>query len=462
MDILDRLTNRKALEEKLVKGPDAINDMKEAAIQAGINKQKQSDPLIAEKIAGKEIIAQLLATMKNEKGVHAESLFCALGALAGYACQASVRAQALAQGLEPDAPFIVVKTKDEQQYYYLGDALNAAVAEGHLSIWNLAAGAAQHAGAKSLTNTMEIFDRVSKSLGTADFGKPKYPGNPANDLPINYLNSFWALYLPHVRKRVGAPTLWPVAFAFAIQEAIAMAKDTVAPETALTIVMEAAIPMSKVRLNLPSASNEEVFKQLLEQGGQFATSGKYHDAVSCFNKVILCCEEIYREEKVKLFCARWITESLMYMTEAANSNAAAKIVSILWAYAYYSKGYSLIELGHLSEGKDALDRALALSPRNSQFLSELGSFYQREKNWLKAYETFQAAESAAKEFSPPEQKSVELSRAWRGLGFIYVEQRKLDEAEQMYRQCLELDPADSRAVNELHYVQDLYAKEDKQ
>lgn len=35
-----------------------------------------------------------MAGLKNEKGVHIESLLCALGALAGYSCQAAVRAQA--------------------------------------------------------------------------------------------------------------------------------------------------------------------------------------------------------------------------------------------------------------------------------------------------------------------------------------------------------------------------------
>jgi Flp pilus assembly protein TadD len=70
----------------------------------------------------------------------------------------------------------------------------------------------------------------------------------------------------------------------------------------------------------------------------------------------------------------------------------------------------------------------------------------------------QAAASAAREFSPPEAQNIELSRAWRGLGYVCVEQGKLDDAEKMYRQCLDLDAKDSRAVNELQYIQGVRAK----
>ena len=100
---------------------------------------------------------------------------------------------------------------------------------------------------------------------------------------------------------------------------------------------------------------------------------------------------------------------------------------------------------------------MALSPSNSQFLSELGNIYELEKNWTMALQTFQRSEEAA-EFSPPESKNAELSRAWRGLGYVYVELNQIDEAEKMYLRCLELDKNDQRALGELRYVQNLRAK----
>jgi tetratricopeptide (TPR) repeat protein len=41
---------------------------------------------------------------------------------------------------------------------------------------------------------------------------------------------------------------------------------------------------------------------------------------------------------------------------------------------------------------------------------------------------------------------------------VYVEQNRLDEAEALYRKCLELDPKDGRAAAELRYVQAQRAK----
>jgi Flp pilus assembly protein TadD len=47
---------------------------------------------------------------------------------------------------------------------------------------------------------------------------------------------------------------------------------------------------------------------------------------------------------------------------------------------------------------------------------------------------------------------VERGRAWRGLGYNLVEEGKLDEAEAMYRKCLELDPDDAKSQGELRSI----------
>ena len=221
----------------------------DAALLAAIEEQKKNDPLIGAKIGGKEILDRLLTVLKDEKGVHAESLFCALGSLAGYACQANLRAQAISKGMDPNAPFIVVKAGDGKPYYF-GDPLNQCLAESKFSVWSLSAGAAQHAGAKTLPDINEIFEHSTNALGSEQFGIPRYPTeNKAGDLPINYVKALWPLLLPIVKKLEQNPMLWPLLCAFAIQDAIEMTKGTISPEHALSIVMESAIPMSKVDLD---------------------------------------------------------------------------------------------------------------------------------------------------------------------------------------------------------------------
>ena len=170
----------------------------EAAFLGAIEEHKQSDPLIGAKIGGKEIFNRLLSAMKGDKGVHVESLFCALGALAGYACQANLREQAIAQGLDPDISFNIAKTADGKKYYF-GDLLNNALAEGKLSVWSLAAGAAQHHGATSFPDINEIFRRTASSIGSEEFGIPSaITGHAASELPVVYLRNVWPVMLPVV------------------------------------------------------------------------------------------------------------------------------------------------------------------------------------------------------------------------------------------------------------------------
>lgn len=202
-----------------------------------------------------------------------------------------------------------------------------------------------------------------------------------------------------------------------------------------------------------STEDEAKLTQMLEEGVRLATSGKHKEAIEIYDKIAANYEDKYRDSKSAIFCARWQTELLMYLLEAANDKKEAKVLASTWAYAYYLKAFSLIAIEQITEAKALLERAIALSPRNSQFHSELGNIYQREKNWPMALQTFKTAESAALEFSPPNAKDAELSRSWRGMAYVLVEQNQLDEAEKLYRQCLELDKNDKRAMNELQYIQ---------
>jgi hypothetical protein len=211
-----------------------------------IDEQRSKDPFIGAKIAGKEVFARLTKALKGEQGVRAESLFCALGAIAGHACQAAVRAQSIAAGQPPESNFTVIKTKDGGLYYF-GDALNALLAENIHSIWSLAAGAAQTTGAKSLPDVNEIFKHNAEVLGTAQFGIPRVPYEQSpGRAPIDFATVFWPQFQPLVEQLAGTPKQWSLAIGFAIQEAIAANQQIVAPELAVKIVMESAIPVSRI------------------------------------------------------------------------------------------------------------------------------------------------------------------------------------------------------------------------
>jgi hypothetical protein len=244
--MFEKLSGSKPQEEKELE-----LDPKTAALVHAIRERSKEDPLVGAKLGAKEVFQRLLNGMKNEKGVHIESLLCALGALAGYSCQANLRAQALAKGMPETAAFQTIGTKDGKQYFF-GDTLNNALAGSQYSVWGLAGGAAQHAGAKELPDLNEIFQHTSSVVGGDQFGIPRVPDNhKASDTPINYLKAIWPSLFPTVKLFCPNPVDWPILYGLAIQEAIDAGKGAIDPGLALKIVMESAIPMSKVDLANP-------------------------------------------------------------------------------------------------------------------------------------------------------------------------------------------------------------------
>ena len=82
------------------------------------------------------------------------------------------------------------------------------------------------------------------------------------------------------------------------------------------------------------------------------------------------------------------------------------------------KAYALQDLGRIAEAKSAIKLALELSPWNSQYLSELGSIYQHEKNWPKAKETFEKAEEHA-QLAPDDIKSRRIGAGAPRFGICF-------------------------------------------
>ena len=217
-----------------------------------IDEQRKTDPLIGAKVGGKEIYQRLIDAMKNEKGVHIDSVVCALGALGGYACQASLRAQALTQGLQETSFLMTVNTSNGDTFFF-GDPLNKLLLESSYSLWSVVRGGVPQVQEQKLPDIHGIFEHVSRSIGNTDFGLPRFPeGHNAGDTPFNYVKVLWPSLLPTVKLFCPQPIEWPILFGVAIQQAMTAAAQVLPPEIALSIVMESAVPMSKVNLQTNS------------------------------------------------------------------------------------------------------------------------------------------------------------------------------------------------------------------
>lgn len=215
-----------------------------------ISDKRNKDPLIGAKLGSKEIFNRLLDVMKDEKGVHIQTLLCALGSLAGYSCQASIRSEFVnGKGQKENEVFMIVNCKDGKQYFF-GDRINKRLVEDHYSVWSLVAGAVVNLGVKELIDIHEIFEYVTKTTGSNNFGIPRITdSNRAGDTPYNYVKYLWPKLLPVV-KLYCFDYEWPILFGLAVQECIIFGKDVIDPKVALSIVMESAVPMSKIDLQL--------------------------------------------------------------------------------------------------------------------------------------------------------------------------------------------------------------------
>lgn len=199
---------------------------------------------------------------------------------------------------------------------------------------------------------------------------------------------------------------------------------------------------------------------LLSEANNLAANKKPEPAIEKCDRVILAFTDYYKDSKEKVFCARSTAERLGYLAQAALDKRKAIILSPAWAEAYFLKGYCLQELNRLPEAKENLHLALVLSPYSSQYLSELGSILQLEKDWTEAKRVFKQAQDHSR-LSPADMIASELGRGRRGFAYCLIEEGDLNGAEEIYYECLKADPKDARARNELRYIQSLRAKEEK-
>jgi hypothetical protein len=214
-----------------------------------IDERSQSDPLISAKVGALGVYAQVAGYLKR-KGLSPAGapLLCAIGALAGYSCQAHLRAVAAERSMPVDDFFVNVETADGGRLFF-GDTLNNLLVTMDLSLWPLGCEAARYVGARSLPELGELFAHVARTAGTPTFGVPRAMSSQrADDVPIVLLRALWPDILPVLELFARNSGQWPLVLNIAAQTAIERSARAVRPEAALAMLMESAIAMSKVDL----------------------------------------------------------------------------------------------------------------------------------------------------------------------------------------------------------------------
>ncbi len=196
-----------------------------------------------------QITQLILAELSSPKGVHIETILTTLGAMAGFSCQMAIRDGFVASGkITLEKAFIEVKTKSGENFY-MGPLLNECLVsntKGQNSVWGFVGGAVKHLK-KPLPNLKEIFIRTSSRVGHNDFGTPDLPKkNLPQKTSEKLLWKYWNISRNMLIMNKQPHMFWPYIFGLSAQQLMIQAKDIIDPTLASKIVMEAAIPMSKI------------------------------------------------------------------------------------------------------------------------------------------------------------------------------------------------------------------------
>ncbi len=203
-------------------------------------------------LIGRSIAAMLMAQQIKRTGqVHPETLLTELGALAGFAVQMSIRKSIIErQKLDPGAILVEVATKNDEIYYF-SDLLNWMLFENMeqspYSVWAYVSAPVPPDYRLLLPDIPDIVSHAARSIGTSRFGVPRLPTeHMPRKLPRAALEEHWRSIRAEFDASGRDPSEWPYDIAAAAQWQMLTGRDAIDLPLAARIVMEAAIPMSKV------------------------------------------------------------------------------------------------------------------------------------------------------------------------------------------------------------------------
>jgi hypothetical protein len=221
----------------------------------------EGDQRVAAQFAISSLVKFFPKSLARDGRLQVETLFCTIGALAGFAAQYAVRQEHVASGNAKEAEIFVIAEAPNGERYYFGDRLNAILVPETLestTVSSILGGEALRLGTakEELPDCHEIFERTAKSIGTPAFGVPELPpGHKPFLTPRRAVEIFWPSVLnvftreplvPVPGFKLVEPRHWPLLLAAVAASYMATTKGSLPPALALKIFMEAAIPMSKI------------------------------------------------------------------------------------------------------------------------------------------------------------------------------------------------------------------------
>jgi hypothetical protein len=235
--------------------------MTEAAVALASQEPWEASRDVAAQLAMGSLVKFFPKSLAQNGRLQLETLFCAVGALAGFAAQHAVRQDDIVGGNRNESEVFVIALAPNGERYFFGDRLNAILVPERperMTVWTILGGQALKLGAakSDLPDCLDAFERATKSIGTPEFGIPQLPaGHKPYLTPRRAIEIFWPTVLqvftrepvvPVPGFKLVAPRHWPLVLAAVAASFMPALKDKLPPALAMKIFMEAAIPMSKI------------------------------------------------------------------------------------------------------------------------------------------------------------------------------------------------------------------------
>ena len=205
-----------------------------------LNKKREEDPFIGSKIAGEEIYLNLIEMLKNEKGVHAETLLAVLGTLGGQECLNGVMT-ALSLCISDDSvdknktksvagllDIFIAETKSGETFV-LGDRIGNTF----LSFYYTAA----NDNSINIDNLIALSAKVASQIGTDDYWKTSFD-EYIPESPKELLKLFDGKFEQSLKRYCFSPQERLIAFAVAAQKVVKQAEVIMDKQRALDIISD--------------------------------------------------------------------------------------------------------------------------------------------------------------------------------------------------------------------------------
>lgn len=231
-----------------VAGSWPLADSSAAAAQAGLLDNEQL--MIQVQVLAYDLAQALHQELASQGAVHWPTLLAAAGALAGYSCQASVATLARQHGLAAEQALRVQQLGDGRRYSRAA-SVDRLLLEDHPSLWSVLSAAARQQGvrAEQLPNIGQLYSYVGATVGTSSFGVMRI--EPVW-LPLQPLHCWPERLWPQCHIRLQQSGIdarhWHVVFSLVAYQLMGQASAWVPAQIALQILMESALPASRLVL----------------------------------------------------------------------------------------------------------------------------------------------------------------------------------------------------------------------